>query len=192
MNKNFRKYFIVILTAVLLNLFNTKVYTQAVDSVDVSQIVQNQIEEAKKKSSTVVLHNSRSSIVEVPVKGVIIKTKEILGIPEDYFYKGLVLVVGAFAIGIWYLIRQQKYHRAIRNNSFKTNIKMMREEKFIKEIDPRLRQIRTNLTLTSAILKEDQQVTAAAKKSRIGKEEILLASRIRSHELQFGNKRSFA
>ena len=68
----------------------------------------------------------------------------------------------------------------------------MREEKFIKEIDPKLKEIRTRLTLTSVVLNEDKQISAAARRSQIGKEEILLASRMRSHEMQYGRQRSLA
>ena len=165
---------------------------QGSDSVDLKYLVQKQIEEAKKKNAAETDNNIELPKTPAPARKVVIETNLIMGIPTGYFYKGIIMLIGAVAAFSWVSMRKGKRKKMVENNKFKRNIKLMREEKFIKEIDPKLKEIRTRLTLTSVVLNEDKKISAAARRSQIGKEEIALASRIRSHEMQYGRQRSLA
>ena len=165
---------------------------QSGDSTDVKYLVQKQIEEAKKKNAEVEDIDYQVPVTKTPAKKAVVETNLVIGIPGEYFYKGLIMLTGAFMAFLWLAMRKTKREKVFQKNQFKKNIKLMREEKFIKEIDPKLKEIRTRLTLTSVVLNEDKQISAAARRSQIGKEEIILASRMRSHEMQYGRQRSLA
>ena len=181
-----------IIAVLFLIIFLPELKAQSSDSVDLKYLVQKQIEEAKKKNTIAPETEYQTPIVKTPVKNAVIETNHTIGIPDSYFYKGLILLLGAVAAFSWVSMRNSQRKKVYQKNQFKRNIKLMREEKFIKEIDPKLKEIRTRLTLTSVVLNEDNKVSAAARRSQIGKEEILLASRIRSREMQYGRQRSLA
>ncbi len=165
---------------------------QSDEAGSVHMLVQQQIEEAKKKNNAPVLIVEKPVPVKTEVKKVLENNDSLLSISSSFVVKAVIMLTATAAALVWLRIRRAKRNLTDKNNRFKKNIKLMREEKFIKEIDPRLKEIRTRLTLTSVVLNEDSKVTAAAKKSQIGKEEILLATRIRAHEVQYGGQRSFA
>jgi hypothetical protein len=179
----------------LLLAVNVTVYkAQSSETNEIKLLVQQQIEEAKKKND---LAQAQTASVEVKPVSAPVKTEKAKPVEHELFSSDIIIKSGimlAATIGvlIWLGIRKTKKNLKTKDNQFKKNIKLMREEKFIKEIDPKLKEIRTKLTLTSVVLNEEKQVTAAARKSQIGKEEILLASRIRTHEIQYGGQRSFA
>ncbi len=190
MNKNIQFFLAIIMTVLLTLVIYSNIGAQNADSIDVKYLVQKQFEEAKRKSLAEVAKNEKSEVITA--KNSIVTETGLTGIPDDYFYKGLVMLTGTAVAFSWVKLRRFKRKKVFKNSQFKKNVKLMREEKFIKEIDPKLKEIRTKLTLTSVILNEDKKISAAARKSQIGKEEILLASRIRSHEMQYRGQRSWA
>ncbi len=165
---------------------------QSDEAGSVHMLVQQQIEEAKKKNNAEAVIVEKSVPVKTETKKVLETNDALLGIGGAFVFKAVIMLTATIAVLVWLRLRRAKRNITDKNNRFKKNVKLMREEKFIKEIDPRLKEIRTRLTLTSVVLNEDSKVTAAAKKSQIGKEEILLASRIRAHEVQYSGQRSFA
>jgi len=182
-----------IILLIFLSVFlNNNILAQDADSIDVKYLVHKQIEEAKKKSLAVSTVKYEAPAVTTPAPKVVTESNTIVGIPGDYFFKGMIMLTASVLVFSWVGMRKAKRERIIKNNQYKRNIKLMREEKFIKEIDPKLKEIRTRLTLTSVVLNEDKKISAAARKSFIGKEEILLASRLRSHGMQYGGQRSLA
>jgi hypothetical protein len=67
---------------------------------------------------------------------------------------------------------------------FKENVRAIREEQLVKKIDPRLKSIRKRLCLTSAYLnKPEKEIMLTAKKLKIAKEELFLASRLNSYKI---------
>jgi hypothetical protein len=171
---------------------NMKLYAQESEANSVKMLVRQQIAEAKKKNMAPVAVENEIKTVEKPVRKIKAELKSSPWFLNEYFIKGMIMLIAVAGVFGWLKIREARRQKQKLNNLFKKNIKLMREEKFIKEIDPKLKQIRTRLTLTSVVLNEEKKVTAAAKKSQIGKEEIRLASRIRSHELQYNDQRSLA
>jgi hypothetical protein len=191
--KGSKSLFIISLSVLFFSLtINTKLQAQESDAGSVQMIVQQQIAEAKKKNISPAVVEEEVKSVEKPVRRIKAEPESSSWFLSEYFVKGMIMLIAAAGVFGWFKIRETKRQKQVLNNMFKKNIKLMREEKFIKEIDPKLKQIRTRLTLTSVVLNEDKKVTAAAKKSQIGKEEILLASRIRSREVQYNDQRSFA
>lgn len=191
------KKFVKNIAAVLFSLLviNVPVHkAQTSETNEIKLLVQQQIEEAKKKNdlAQTQLVADEAKPVSTPVKKEKVMPAEHGFVSSDIIIKSVIMLAATIGVLIWLGIRRTKKNLKSKDNQFKKNIKLMREEKFIKEIDPKLKEIRTKLTLTSVVLNEEKQVTAAARKSQIGKEEILLASRIRTHKMQYGGQRSFA
>jgi hypothetical protein len=181
----------LLFATIILVCSSQAIRAQYEDTGSVRLIVQQQIEEAKKKNNTAAAVE-KPAPVKTEIKKIPKDKSSSVGISSAFVIKGLIMLAATAAALVWLKTRRAKRNINDKNSRFKKNIKLMREEKFIKEIDPKLKEIRTRLTLTSVVLNEESKVTAAARKSQIGKEEILLASRIRSHEMQYGGQRSFA
>jgi hypothetical protein len=192
MKKGFSSSLIILTAICFLLIFAPILTAQNSDSLYIQSIVKQQIAEAKLKNSVPVFKYIGTQQSVIPSENKQISPEEISGIPDEYLYKGIIMMIGVIAVFSWLRYRKNQRSKVLQNYRMKKNIRLMREEKFIKEIDPRLKNIRTKLILTSVVLNEDKKVNAAAKKSQIGKEEINLASRIRSREMQYNGQRSFA
>lgn len=183
----------ILLPVVLFQLMSVNSIARNEEPNEIQLLVQRQIEEAKKKN---LMATSKKEEVKPDPKPAevkpVVKPVEEESFIESYLIKGAIMLVASAGVFVWLLKRKTKLEKLQKQNQLRKNIKLMREEKFIKEIDPKLKEIRTKLTLTSVVLNEEKKATAAARKSQIGKEEILLASRIRSHEMSYGGQRSFA
>ena len=203
MSMNRIKYTISLITVFFLTASTSTSFAQLLDSVqtksndslNLQSIVQKQIETAKLKNSIPVILNTAEESTTPVKKTIVVKSNPVntsTSVSSEWTYKGIIMFIGTAAVFVWLGFRRRKRNKILKTNSLKENIKLMREEKFIKEIDPKLKDIRTKLILTSVVLNEDKIINAAARKSQIGKEEIILASRIRSREMQFNRQRSFA
>ena len=84
----------------------SNITAQSTDSIDVKYLVQKQIEEAKKKNIAVSNISYETPVVKVPVKQVVMETNTIVGIPGDYFYKGIVMLTGAVVAFSWVGMRK--------------------------------------------------------------------------------------
>ncbi|WKZ70152.1 MAG: hypothetical protein QY331_02640 [Melioribacteraceae bacterium] len=171
----------VIILIALMVIINAQ--ELAVDnSVNVREIVQKQIEEAKKKEAKAVKH------IPASMKPVKMVEKPVINIQTtDYTLIGKIVVLGLSATIILSVvaIRRRKLRSHTSSSDLKTNIQLMRQEKFIKPIDPKLKKLRTNLCLNSKYLNNSESdITNAARKYNIAKTELLLAARLRNQTLK--------
>ena len=134
--------------------------TQATDSLNLQSIVQKQIEEAKMKNSVPVILKNTEANLESIGNSKILKPELKQSSSSGWIYKSIIMLVGIIAVSGWLVYRRINRKKVMKVNDFKKNIKLMREEKFIKEIDPRLKDIRTKLILISVILNEDKIINA--------------------------------
>jgi len=168
------------------------VFATEMDSLNVRLLVQKQFEAARSKQAEQVQVKEK-----VPVEKPFVLNKPIelhneseAGVSNSLLYRILFILIAGSAIGIFVAYNRKKKKLASNKIVLKKNIQMMRQEKFIKRIDPRLKEIRTNLCLTSSQLNGKPAMLSAAKKLKIGKEELAIASRIKHYEQQFNYDRS--
>ena len=173
-----RKVIILIAFVVMVNAQEV-----AVDNtVNIREIVQQQIEEAKKKEV--------KPIKQIPasMKPVKIVEKPVINLQtQDYSLISKIIALGLSSTIILSVvaIRRRKLKNNNNSSDFKSNIQLMRQEKFIKPIDPKLKKIRTNLCLNSKYLNHSENdITNAARKYNIAKTELLLAARLKNQTLK--------
>ena len=106
--------------------------------------------------------------------------------------EGKLIILGAFSVSVLSFvgIRRSRQVKPVpvkskTENDFKKNIQLMREERFIKPIDPKLKEIRTNLYLDSRYLNQSNAIlTETARSLNIAKTELILASRFNRHSMR--------
>lgn len=150
--------------------------------VNVKEIVEQQISEAKKKMEKQNLLNT--DIMTLPKEQ---KTESLLGKLDINSIETRALVLSGFSILVFSFVAVRRYKKKDRpdTNQLKKNIQLMREEKFIRPIDPRLKKIRTNLFLNSRYLNEDcNSLSNTARRYNIAKTELILASRFKKETLR--------
>jgi len=187
-------------TIIILILFVGATFAQSdlSNSVNVKKIVQQQIEEARKKEQASKqkkvepITTTKSENKEVPItsshKKSYVKSEPLLTTITNFLMKNTEIikysVLAFFSVVIlsFVAVRRTKHNNEPEvKKDFKTNIQLVREEKFIKPIDPDLKKIRTNLCLTSKYLNTSEQlVTQTAKKYSLAKTEIMLAAKFRN------------
>lgn len=159
------------------------------DSLSVRDIVQAQIAEAKAKQSNAV-QPEPEQIKSRQINKVMKASIEADGYEVNpIVYKIMILLFFSAGIAAFVYYKRKKNAEILEKIELKKNIQMMRHEKFIKRIDPRLKQIRTSLCLNSSMLNGKPAVTKTAKKLQIGHEELFLASRIKQYENKIGYDR---
>lgn len=163
---------------VILLVFSLFIYGQEVipdNEINVREIVQQQIDNARKRESKakVYLLAEKNDAVKQNVN-----TTSQFFVDDVTFQKIGFLILFSISIFSYIAIRRKKISGSNGNNILKKNIKLMREEKFIKPIDPKLKKIRTSLCLTSKNLNaSERDITDTAKKYNIAKSELLLAAK---------------
>ncbi len=173
--------------------------TDEANSVDIKKIVQEQIQKAKEKETDPISDVKTDTIkkaennLQAPVKDKVDsnpmrKQQSTSGIIHfltsntDILKYSVIGLFSAIVFGFVALRRARISKKVEQPNTFKKNIQLVREEKFIKPIDPDLKKIRTNLCLTSKYLNtSDQFVSETARKYNLAKTEIMLAAK-------FGNQ----
>lgn len=196
---------------VILILMTLTIFAQSdlSSSVDVKKIVQQQIEEAKKKemessaekeiiaeqkeekNESEVLQKPENESEVITLKPRSKSSRESNSKPVSIWntitnnmeiVKYAVLGFFSVIVMSFVAVRRSKLNKKhVPKNDFKENIKLVRAEKFIKPIDPDLKKIRTNLTLTSKYLNTSEHyVTETAKKYSLAKTEIMLAAKFRN------------
>ena len=108
-----------IIAVLFLIIFLPELKAQSSDSVDLKYLVQKQIEEAKKKNTIAPETEYQTPIVKTPVKNAVIETNHTIGIPDSYFYKGLILLLGAVAAFSWVSMRNSQRKKVYQKNQFK-------------------------------------------------------------------------
>lgn len=182
----------------IITLFVLTTFAQSdlSSSVDVKQIVRQQIEEARKKELEASTAEKEEKVIPKEKKNIEAAIPEVHKQAqkngEDVFTKTsnfitnnpgvikyAIIIFFSIIVTSFVAVRRVKLNKKPAvGNDFKTNIKLVREEKFIKPIDPDLKKIRTNLCLTSRYLNtSDQFVTETAKKLNLAKTEIMLAAK---------------
>lgn len=172
MKKNMIKYYLLFAAC-----FINPLQAQTSDSVDIKAMVKQQIlaaQEKEKNKSNVITTSEMISVNPVITK------QNIKGDSTVYIKFGVLLLASLIAAG--FVIKRRMKVKKIENRlNLKKNIKAIREEQLVKEIDPRLKSIRKRLCLTSNYLnKPEKEVIFAAKKMSLAKEELLLASRLQN------------
>lgn len=173
-----------ITTCIMMMIAFSSLFATTADSLDIRKLVYKQIEEAKAKQNNEV----RTQVVSgastlVPTNAISSSENS----EQSYtFYKILFLFAASGMVGAIVYYNRRKKQNIEQTIQLKKNIQMMRQEKFIKRIDPRLKQIRTQLCLNSTQLKG---ITNAARKLNIGKEELVIASRIEEYQRQYNYDR---
>lgn len=163
---------------VILLVFSLFIYGQEVipnNEINVREIVQQQIDNARKRESKakVYLLAEKNDAVKQNVN-----TTSQFFADDVTLQKIGFLILFSISIFSYIAIRRKKISGSNGNNTLKKNIKLMREEKFIKPIDPKLKKIRTSLCLTSKNLNaSERDITDTAKKYNIAKSELLLAAK---------------
>lgn len=163
---------------VILLVFSLFIYGQEVipdNEINVRDIVQQQIDNARKRESKakVYLLAEKNDVVKQNVN-----TTSQFFADDVTLQKIGFLILFSISIFSYIAIRRKKISGSTGDNTLKKNIKLMREEKFIKPIDPKLKKIRTSLCLTSKNLNaSERDITDTAKKYNIAKSELLLAAK---------------
>lgn len=167
----------------LLSLFLHAQNSSDAENVNIKEIVQKQIDEAKKKDN-----EQRTTAKIEPVPVVKQHTKYVNVGETDNSLLGKIIVLSSFSTLLLSIVayrRKRKNKKVEGTNDLKTNVKLMREEKFIKPIDPKLKKIRTSLCLNSKYLNNnDADITSTARKYNIAKSELILAARFRNEAVR--------
>ena len=172
--------------------------TDEANSVDIKKIVQEQIQKAKEKETDPIsdvepeIIQKAEESIKVPAEQMVDpkplrKQQNTSGVIHfltsntDILKYSVIGLFSAVVFGFVALRRTRISKKVEQPNTFKKNIQLVREEKFIKPIDPDLKKIRTNLCLTSKYLNtSDHFVSETARKYNLAKTEIMLAAKFRN------------
>ncbi len=160
------------------------------DSVDISQMVQSQIDAARKKEM---------QEKDMALKQAVVKLKEIPDENPDYFFVGLrrmiplsddaliklfVLASASAGIFIFVFIKRSSLRKKSGSSKLKNNIKLLREEKISSVKNGKLTEVRNRLTSAPSTYETSNRAVARnARDMQIAKGEIYLAAKIKSHEI---------
>lgn len=176
------------------------------DSVDIKQIVASQINAAKKKEiegiapqieftgekKIVVDQNADESLtgkwnrlLETTISPLVDEVYGFISTADDTTLKiaflGLASLIAMLFVFFRRKVIREKHEK---KNSIKDNIRLLREERPVKRSDSRLTGIRNSLVNNSLSYSNSQSgMTRVARELNISKGEVLLASKIKSHEL---------
>ena len=180
---------------------STSNVSAAPDSVDIRQMVEEQIsaikirqlEEAKKseniaeKSETSLTSKdeNRSDLFYTSLVSTLERIKTSLLSLDVMNNKFSILGFATILIFSVVIIRRKILSRQKDNkNSLKENIRLLREEKAVKKLNPKLTDVRNSLIRDSLTFANPKAgISKIAKELNIAKGEILLAAKLKSHEL---------
>ena len=166
----------LVLALVLINSVNA----QSNDTVNIRALVKQQILAAQEKSKKQSIKLQQQSVTPVEQQNL---AETNTGFPALFWKLGILIAASLVAVG-FVIKRRLKFKKIEGRLKLKKNIKAIREEQLVKEIDPRLKSIRKRLCLTSNYLnKPEKEVIFAAKNMRLAKEELMLASRLRKYRV---------
>jgi hypothetical protein len=167
----------------------------AVDSVNIREMVEEQITAAKKKmleekesAITGILTSNEKTVPketgnEVHL-GVIEKIREFLYKANKDMARVALLAGSTFLVFGTVLIRRVKIKKKnIRRKKLVKNINSIREEKVVAKDNPKLKNVRTKLKNNPENFGEENSFGETAKELNISKGELLLAAKIKSYEL---------
>ena len=131
------------------------------------------------------LSDKWNSLLNVSVSPLFDKIYNFFSSADDVTIKisilGLASFIALFVVMLRRKIIKRKY---LKKDSLKDNIRLLREEKVIKRSDSKLTGIRNSLVNNPLSYKKTQSgISKVAKELNIAKGELLLAAKIKSHEL---------
>ncbi|PKL83981.1 MAG: hypothetical protein CVV24_02385 [Ignavibacteriae bacterium HGW-Ignavibacteriae-3] len=158
----------------------------AADSVNIGDIVREQIERAKmRQSADIVPAAVREANLDIKIEPVKIEKKQALSfyysLPLHYqiFFAGSIFVLFVLAVRRTVALIKRQASRGLKNK-----IALLREEKVIVRANSKLAAIRKKLRGRRQIYDDSEtQLSKAAKNLKIAKGELLLASRLKLYEL---------
>ncbi|MCL5030687.1 MAG: hypothetical protein M1480_16870 [Bacteroidetes bacterium] len=161
------------------------------DSVNISEMVLAQIQAAQKKQI-----EEKNQSMQPPVAAVTKTQSNIsanfvndwiktLSLSEDTMIKIIILGSATLVAVIFISFRRMRSgHKNSNKRDLKNGIKLMREEKVFGKNNEKLSGIRTKLSNSpSSYQLSNESISRNARDLKIAKEEIYLAARIKSHEL---------
>ena len=159
------------------------------DSVNISQMVQAQIEAARKKQ----LEQQSQSSLPVVLKAkenkageetTFAEMRKMIPLSDNLIMKFFILGSAGFLASIFIFIRRLQSKKKSVNCDLKKNIKLLREEKIFSPKDKKLSGLRTKLAgAPSTFELSNKAVARNAREMNIAKGEIYLAAKIKSHEM---------
>ena len=161
------------------------------DSVNISQLVAAQIQQARDRqlSAQAVTAASQTKLPQVKtiktVQAVSGNSPIVFQISYDTMMKILILGSASVMAVLVVFIRRKRYNKKFNaKKSFKDNIRSLREEKLFVKNNPKLSEVRNTLGNSPSIYNYSKEgVSKAARDLNISKGEILLAAKIKAHEL---------
>lgn len=167
----------------VLILLHVSAQEQAVEKeIDIKEIVEKQIEAAKVKMSQGEINQAAITIKHSEKSEI----EKVLAFLQNNSIETKVVILFFFSTIVFSFVAVRRINKKNRTqtNDLKKNVQLMREQKFIKPIDPKLKKLRTNLFLTSRYLEDNSSLSNTARKYNIAKTELILASRFRKETLR--------
>ena len=159
------------------------------DSVNVHQLVQDQINKVQEnqKTSTVKPENSNW---ETPNKEDLSTNSN--SINSGIKYKIFAIILAMIISFIYLVLKRKKITKKKNHKSLKNNISSLRTEKPIIRERDELSTIRTNLKKNAVFLSpQEREISKSAKELKIAKGELYLAAELKSFELtKIGNRKA--
>ncbi len=184
---------------------SVEIQQSQIDSINISQMVQEQIDAARKKVSEqksvpmLKVETKKSAATKKAEAGFWTELKSLIPVSSDASIKALIIF--AFSLFVFGIILFRRFtSKKIKPesmnevNGLKKNIALIREEKPVKVKDKnKLRQIRSKLIQNYSSSKmTNESVSRTAKELKIAQGELLLAERINLHKMagEYAGKKS--
>lgn len=188
----------------VINQTASDIQKSGMDSLSLSQLVQAQIDAAKKKE----IEDKNKPAVQVQEKKIEapkktennfwLELRKNVPLSDDDLMKAVIIASFSFMAFVIVFLRRMRLHKnsSIKKNNgkkknsadgLKKNIAIIREERPLKiKYKNKLKAVRAKLISKASINLTNEAVTKTARELQISKGEVLLAARIKSHEIMNG------
>ena len=157
------------------------------DTINISNMVQKQIESARQKEIQIKKINAEAAILPLVEEN----AKSILGLnpmpflSSIYFSKGFILIYASIFIALFIFIKRVKNKKNDSAQNLKNAINILRNEVAVKKQNKKLEKLRRKIHASNQLSNfGEQEIIKIAKKLQISKDELLLAVKIKSHQLK--------
>lgn len=168
--------------------------TASADSISLSGIVASQIAAARQKQLNDSVNTAQVPVVkQEPAKseltgiaaGILEKARGFYNANTDLVLKAAFLLSVSLAVFIIVFIRRRRLRPKKKfESTLKNNIRKLREEKIEFSINPDLKMMRKNLVQDPSFnFTSHDSISRTARELNISKGELMLAARIKSHEM---------
>lgn len=170
-----------------VNTKDTKVeQTTSKDSVNISKMVQEQIQTAKEKEIQRRKLKSQAALFPVVEEN----AKTILGLnpipflSSIYFSKVFILIYVSVFVALFIVVRRIRNKKNDSTRDLKNAINILRNEVAVKKQNKKLEKLRRKIHASNQLNNfGEQELLKTAKKLQISKGELLLAVKIKSHQV---------